>query len=67
MPLICYLRMSKKPETKYLSLPSETIIEVVRIKDDEVVKKEMSYGDWMKMKKQAGYVYIAYQKGFSKF
>lgn len=42
-------------------------IEVVRIKGDEVIKKEMTLSEWKKLKKQKGYLYIPYQKGFSQF
>ena len=48
-------------------LPGDTIIEVVRTKGDEVVKKEMTYNQWLSMKKQPGYKYSAFQKGYSQF
>jgi hypothetical protein len=52
---------------KVYSLNTDDIIEVIRIKGDEVIKKEMKLSDWIKLKKQIGYRYIAYQKGFSKY
>lgn len=58
--------MSKnKAESSILS--DSTIIEVVRIKGDEVVVKEMEFLAWKKLVKQEGYRYVGYQKGFSSF
>lgn len=59
--------MKKKTEVKSIDLPDSTIIEVVRTKDNEVIKKEMTVGEWKKLKKQFGYNYTAYQKGFSQY
>lgn len=57
--------MVKKQSYTY-DLPPETIIEVVRTKKGEVpVVKEMTYREWKELKRQPGYVYKAYQKGFS--
>ena len=50
-------------------LPRETIIEVVRISESDglVVKKTMTFGDWLSYKKLPGFIYRAYQFGFSKY
>lgn len=50
-----------------IGLPRETVIEVVRTKGDEVLKKTMTFGDWLNLKKLPGYVYCAYQLGFSQY
>jgi hypothetical protein len=50
-----------------LGLPLDTLIEVVRIKDNEVVKKQMKYGEWLVYNRLPDYVYRAYQIGFSSF
>lgn len=45
-----------------------TEVEVIRTgPDGENVKKIMKYGDWKLMKKQAGFVYRAYQIGVSQY
>ncbi len=54
-----------KAESSILS--NSTIIEVVRIKGDEVVVKEMEFSDWKNLVKQSGYRYVAFQKGFQQF
>jgi hypothetical protein len=49
-------------------LPLTTIVEVVRVdKEGNFVKKEMKYGDWKEFKKQSGYNYTCFQKGFSQY
>ena len=50
-------------------LPRETVIEVVRISeiDGSVVKKTMAFGEWLSYKKLPGFIYKAYQVGFSSF
>jgi hypothetical protein len=50
-------------------LPAGTIVDVVKIDNngDFVGLKSMNYGDWKNMKKQAGFTYKAYQKGFSSY
>ena len=58
--------MAKRTVTE-IGLSSDTIIEVILTKGDEVVKKEMTVGEWRVLKKQSGYVYRAFQKGFSKY
>lgn len=48
-------------------LDDSVIIEVIRTKGDEVVKKEMTFGQWKNLKKQPGYTYSAFQKGYSQY
>ena len=50
-------------------LPRETVIEVVRISesDGSVVKKTMTFGEWLSYKKLPGFIYKAYQLGFNSF
>lgn len=48
-------------------IPLSTIIEVIRIKGDEVVKKEMTLQAWSQLEKLKGYEYKAYQKGYSQY
>lgn len=50
-------------------LADTTTVEVVKLdKNGEFVgMKLMSFGQWKSMEKQSGYIYRAYQKGFSKF
>jgi hypothetical protein len=55
-------------KTTFELLPLETIIEVVAIdREGGAMKKEMKYGDWLEIKKKKGFIYKAYQKGFSQF
>lgn len=56
-----------KPKANSFDLPDNTIIEVIRTKGDEVVKKEMTFREWKELKKQPGYTYSAFQKGFSAY
>lgn len=56
-----------KRDLNNIGLSGETIIEVVRTKGNEVLKKEMTMNEWMNMKKQSGYIYRAFQLGFSKY
>ena len=51
----------------YVGLPFETIIEVVATDGKEYVKREMTYGEALNLKKRKGWTYINYQKGFSQF
>ena len=55
-----------KPKITSL-LRSDTIIEVIRIRGNEIVKKEMPLSEWETMKKRKDYQYIAFQKGFSQY
>lgn len=50
-----------------VGLSSDTVIEVILTRGEEVLKKEMTVSEWKNMKKQPGYVYTAFQLGFSKF
>jgi hypothetical protein len=59
--------MAKK--TSFIGgLPDGTPLDIVRVsKSGEVIKKEMTYREWRGLKKQTGYIYLAYQKNFSQF
>lgn len=49
-------------------LHRNVVVEVIRTGPDGInVKKTMNYGDWKEMKKQAGFVYRAFQLGFSQY
>ena len=52
-----------------IDLPRETLIDVIRISDADgsVVKKPMMFGEWLNLKRLSGYVYRAYQVGFSSY
>jgi hypothetical protein len=56
-----------KRDTTNIGLSGDTIIEVISTNSDEVVKKEMTLNEWHTMKKQVGYIYTAFQLGFSQF
>lgn len=59
--------MAKK-ETASIGLPYNTKVEVIRTKSGaKTVKKVMTVSEWLEMKKQPGYHYLAYQIGFSAF
>lgn len=64
----------RKPLTeaqkKYIPdlLASNILVEVIKIdREGGAVKKDMEYGVWKGLKKQKGFTYRAYQKGFSQF
>lgn len=50
-------------------LPVATMVEVVKLdrKGEFIGIKDMRYGEWKVMKRQSGFIYRAFQKGFSKF
>lgn len=48
-------------------LPKETMIEVICIKGDRVFKREMTFGDALRIEKKAGWIYRNYQLGASSF
>ena len=55
----------KKPKTSdYHVLSLETIITVVATKGETVIIKDMTFGEALKIKKSAGWIYSNYQKGF---
>ena len=60
--------MAKKVVDSF-GLARETVIEVIRISesDGSVVKKTMTFGEWLSYKKLPGFIYKAYQLGFSSF
>lgn len=53
--------------TGKVELPLDTIIEVVAIKDGKTIKKEMTYGEALKLKPKNGWTYKNFQRGFSQF
>lgn len=59
--------MAKKqnPSNHFLTL--ETQIEVISIKGDKVIKKTMTFGEALNLKKVKGWTYVNYQLGFSEF
>jgi len=63
--------MSKKRgESKFTPdlLPHGTMIEVIKTdKNGKAWKKIMSFGEWLSMKKQPGFIYRSYQIGVSQF
>lgn len=48
-------------------LPKETLIEVICIKGDKVLKREMTFGEALKIDKKPGWQYHNYQLGRSSF
>ncbi|MBF7093591.1 hypothetical protein IUY40_18835 [Flavobacterium sp. ALJ2] len=56
--------MAKKQIVKTYDLPKDTIIEVVSIKGNQVVKQKMPYGSAMEIKTNKGGKNIFYQLGF---
>lgn len=50
-------------------LPNETIIEVIAInvKTQEVIKKQMTFQEWLNLKKKKDFNYTPYQLGFGKY
>ena len=59
--------MAKKQNPSNHFLPLETQIEVISIKGDKVIKKQMTFSEALNLKKVKGWTYINYQLGFSKF
>lgn len=61
--------MARKANSKldYVGLPYETIIEVVATDGETFVKREMTYGEALNIKKRKGWKYSNFQKGFSQF
>lgn len=59
--------MSKKVISSDL-LSDNTVIEVLAIdKLGKVVKKKMTFSEWKSIKRKKGFIYKAYQLGFSQF
>lgn len=60
--------MTKKSVDSF-GLPRETVIEVIRISENDgsVVKKTMTFGEWLSYNKLPGFIYKAYQLGFSQY
>lgn len=59
---------NKNQQASVFELAGDTIVEVVRTKEgEETIKKEMTFTQWKNLKRQPGYNYAAYQKGYSQF
>ena len=59
--------MAKKVISSDL-LSDNTVIEVLAIdKLGKVVKKKMTFSEWKFIKRKKGFIYKAYQLGFSQF
>ena len=59
--------MTKKVISSDL-LSDNTVIEVLAIdKLGKVVKKKMTFSEWKSIKRKKGFIYKAYQLGFSQF
>lgn len=65
------MSQSKEQKKKYIPdlLPLNTIVEVIKIdlKGNFIGKKDIKYSEWKEFKKQKGFNYTCFQKGFSKF
>ncbi|MGR3790442.1 hypothetical protein ACUXZJ_05960 [Flavobacterium sp. TN-1] len=59
--------MAKKQIGNVFTLPKDTIIEVVSIKGDKVVKTKMTYENALKLRTNKGWKNIFYQVGYSYF
>lgn len=56
-----------KNKTDTFQLNTDTLIEVIAIKDGKPRKKEMTFAEALKLPKLKGWNYIFYQIGFSQF
>lgn len=51
-----------------IGLSMDTIVEVIRISPSgNYVMKLMRYGEWLEFKGHDGYIYRAFERGFSQF
>ncbi len=48
-------------------LHNDVIIEVIIYNEKEIIKKDIAFLEWKNFKKEKGFKYIAYQKGFSSY
>lgn len=60
-------RETKKTAAAFVQLPLNTIIDIVAVTKDQTYIFEMSYGDWLRIKKKPGVKYLAFQKGYAAF
>jgi hypothetical protein len=60
-------KSSSANKNEYIGLPYDTIIEVIATDGKDYIKKEMTYGEALNLKKKKGWRYDFYQKGFSQF
>lgn len=49
---------------KYFTLPDTELVEVVAFNGSNTTTKIMTFGEWLKLKKNPKYYYVAYQIGF---
>lgn len=56
-----------KDKVSDIGLSGNTIVEVVAVKGDVEILKQMSYSDWLLLDRKRGFVYRAYQVGFSSY
>ena len=59
--------MAKRRKKDYNVLPINTMIEVIARNGDKIYKKEMEYGEALKMPKKKGWTYQFFQLGFSQY
>ncbi|QYS88025.1 hypothetical protein [Flavobacterium davisii] len=59
--------MAKKRRIDVFTLPKDTIIEVISIKGEKVVKNNMTYENALKLRNNKGWKNIFYQVGYSHF
>lgn len=59
--------MAKKYKTKFLGLPTDTKIEVIKFRGDKIYKKIMTHGEALNLPTQKGSSYVFYQIGFSQY
>lgn len=59
--------MAKRSKIQKLDLPRDTKIEVIASYGGKSIKKEMTFGQALNLKKKKGWNYRSYQLGFSQF
>jgi hypothetical protein len=57
----------RQSTTAFLGLAPETMIEVIAERQGKYYLSEMSYREWLVLKRKSGFSYRAYQKGFHQF
>ncbi|MCP4085071.1 MAG: hypothetical protein GY745_08485, partial [Actinomycetia bacterium] len=48
-------------------LPMETKVELVAVKEKQLFRKILNYGDALKVKRKKGWAYFIYQVGFAQY
>ncbi|OWP81646.1 hypothetical protein BWK63_05010 [Flavobacterium covae] len=59
--------MAKKRLIDVFTLPKDTVIEVISIKGEKVIKNKMTYEKALKLRAKKGWKNIFYQVGYSYF